>query len=188
MNFGGGSAGGRRKSDCKALVSDVCDRLKILGREFCEKYCPINNERECEKGDLTSAKRELKAYKDMADEYFQQKNEAETALEKERRGKERLMESLAGVMDDAEGHMKTEEKSVQDMTGRLLERIETVLFQNGAVPIEDDAEFDANRHVTASGPLPRRGSAIISTKRPGISVNGRVVRRALVEVEKQRTD
>ena len=68
----------------------------------------------------------------------------------------------------------------------ILSRLDDVMFNFGAIPIDDDERiFDIVRHIPSDGIETPDGTPIVDVLTPGIVINARILRRAVVKVSRK---
>ncbi len=68
----------------------------------------------------------------------------------------------------------------------IISRLDDVMFNFGATPIDDDERiFDIVRHIPSDGIETPDGTPIVEVLTPGVVINKRILRRAVVRVSRK---
>jgi hypothetical protein len=115
----------------------------------------------------------------------------ETLQERWRPLVERLVELYAELERDDETLRTTERPETADLSRHIRLRLQEVLGRGGVTVLSDAPDgFDRTRHETPPGTaIPAEGTAVARFLSPAFLIEGRILRRARVEVtEKSATD
>lgn len=93
-----------------------------------------------------------------------------------------MADSLASLMEEIEDMGDLPSTELMEI---VKSRLQEGFLISGAELISEDKEFDAIRHVPVPAAMVKRGAPIERTIEPGIIIDGKVIRKAKVEIKKQ---
>lgn len=105
---------------------------------------------------------------------------------KDTKSKEDLISSLVNLLEELDSLVqKSQDENVLSTIDFCQNRLFEILLSNGCFLIEDEKMFDNTRHTTRPFIIPNCNAVIVRFKRKGIIYNGKVLLKAVVQVNNE---